>query len=122
VRTDVSTVNTQSSGELDELAQERQVHAAVGDHLRAVADRAGLELADDVRQGGRVHDGVREDVADLVLQAAVVEHLGEHLRAGAVLHRLPDVVARNVAELGVPVQDPHVVGLVGGGIYRAGAG
>ena len=98
---------------LGELAEEGEVHGAVGHDLRAVAVGAGHKERVDIRH----HDwdgigAVRRQFLDLVLgHADVVEPLHADLLAGALAHGLFDIIARLVGEEGVDPDEAVVLGL-----------
>ena len=80
---------------LGELADEGEVHGAVGHDLRAVGFLARLEERIDIRHeaGGRVARVMRQRVDAVGRNADVIEPLAADLLAGAVAHGLFHIVA-----------------------------
>ena len=96
--------------DLDELADESEVGAAVRDDGGAVARAAGEELGRDVGHAAGDGDGGGED--GVGGKAQVAEELGEDVGAGAERHGLVDEVAAAGREEAVAPEDLDVVGLV----------
>ena len=100
-------------GGVGELAQEGEVHAAVGDHIGPVSPGPGHEKGGDVgHHGGHAHGAVGSQVRDLLHRHAdVVEPLLGDLLSGTLLHGLFHIVAGYVGKEAVH-PDAHLLRLL----------